>query len=103
MQIYAHGFMRVSGSLPCLMNSTGVSAVIDNGIGSYQFVLSEPIDELYTCLLGAVEDEGGEAVIANERNHYDRSPVDFLVELKDLNNNPVDSGLNFAIIEESHG
>ena len=103
MKIHANGLAILSGSIPHIPKSKGIASVIDNGIGSYQFVLSNPVDENYTCIFTARETKDEHGVFVNERSMFERSEVDFLVELRDKNDTPVDADVNFAIIGDSHG
>lgn len=101
--IKAHGVAILSGSLPHLSSSNGVAAIIDNGVGSYQFVLDKEVKDNYTLLVTPKETEEEKGVFACERSFYERSSLDFLVELKDQDGDPVDADINFAIIGEELG
>jgi len=102
-KIHAHGLAILSGAVPHLPKSYNIASLIDNGVGSYQFVLQSPVDENYTCIVTARETREDEAAVANERNHYERSEIDFLVEVKDLKGAAIDADLNFMIVGDANG
>ncbi len=97
------GLAEMKGSIPYLSKSCGAASIIDNGVGSYQIVLDRVIDCHYSCLLTPRETSDERPVFAMERNDFERSEIDFLVELKDKEGHPVDSDFNFAIIEAHNG
>jgi hypothetical protein len=101
--LFCNGLIECRGSVVRFSKANNVSAIIDNGVGNYQVVFHEPIDSNYTALLTAATTLHSKPVVVNESSDWDRSGMDLLMQLKNIEGDSVDADVNFAIVDSWDG